>query len=117
MCQLPVGQAGAKACTTRCDPKGAGGCAADHTCVLDWQGTRAWTDCRVAGSGGERTSCRDHSDCKRGLFCRGAPAGTCVRYCRSGANDCAHGATCRPLAPGDDVVVDGVAFGYCGAGD
>jgi hypothetical protein len=79
--------------------------------VLFWSGTRAWTDCRLAGEGERGDSCRDHSDCQRGLFCRG---GRCSQYCRRDdeGGKCSGDAHCVTL---DflGVSIGTSSYGYC----
>ncbi len=118
LCEPRVGTTLQRVCTTGCVPVDAAGCAGDFTCVIAYEGTggaRAWTDCRLKGDGKQGDLCTDHDDCKRGHFCR-ANFGldTCVEYCvKEGENTCPSGTSCKQL-DGDNVLVGGVEYGYCG---
>jgi hypothetical protein len=103
-------------CSTSCNPLDAAGCASEFTCEIFWEGNGgglAWTDCHFHGGGDAGSSCASDADCKRPTFCRGAPAGTCTRYCTMDNPNCSAPLQCRPLDQ-DKVIIDGVEWGYCG---
>jgi hypothetical protein len=115
LCQPRVGTSAQKVCTTNCTPQGGAGCPAAHGCLIGIVEDRVWTDCFVAGAGGQNDTCAVNRDCARGLFCQqndGPPH--CVRYCRrsGGPTGCSGNQQCRALAP-TPVVVNGVEYGYC----
>lgn len=62
-----------------------------------------------AGAGASGATCVTDNDCRAGLAC--GAEGTCTRYCRDGFDDC-RGERCL-FIEGEQLVLDGVRFGYC----
>jgi hypothetical protein len=98
---------GPLACTDSCTP--FAGCPTGFGCHIT-SGAIDYSDCRVAGTGGQGASCTTSADCAPGGFCIGGTSPMCIRYCVIGdtTHGCDVGTHCQTWA-----FLGGVAYGAC----
>lgn len=108
---------GVTLCTTACSPTAATGCPAGTGCTIyqESMGARRFlTDCRVAGTSREGTTCTSEEECVGGMACIGATGGprTCSRWCTMPlGSECSLGRLCTGLDP--PAMIGGVEYGVC----
>lgn len=100
---------GALACSSSCTPF-AGGCPDGFGCEILSDGLLEFSDCRVAGTGVQGTSCAGSADCAPGFLCVLGSAPSCHRYCSTddAAHGCDVGTSCHMWS-----ILDGVIYGIC----
>lgn len=106
-----MGQAtGFQTCSQTCDPRGNArtGCAPELACLF-FAGDLVTCECPGSGRTAEEgAACTGVADCRPGLICVGASAGSTARVCRPvcklSDGDCPAGRTCAPLRNPDFTV-------------
>lgn len=103
------------ACSSPCDPE-AGAACGPLTCTIElvddvFGGAGRTAICAPAGDGASCEPCVTSADCDAGLACDG---GACTDVCVVGDDaTCAAGGACT--SRGEDIVVDGTEYSFCGA--